>query len=171
MWSEHTIGILKGRFPWLRSIRMKITKKKRSLCRILQLLDATIILHNMLLTFKENMDVTDWIDGWCFGLRCGRKRREEDMSELTKSIPKWIMDAKRCWRSQLLQCFQDFVWHTWIVLNTKDSHRFLFLGLVCFGLSVLANASMICFAWGRTIKMNSSLFLSSFILLCFSCSL
>jgi len=35
MRSEHTIGILKGCFPWLRSIRMKITTKKRSLCRIL----------------------------------------------------------------------------------------------------------------------------------------
>jgi len=35
MRSEHTIGIPKGRFPWLRSIRMKITKKKRSLRRIL----------------------------------------------------------------------------------------------------------------------------------------
>jgi len=34
MRSEHTIGILKGRFPWLRSIRMKITKKKRSLYRL-----------------------------------------------------------------------------------------------------------------------------------------
>jgi len=62
MQSEHTIGILKGRFPWLRSIRMKITKNKRSLRRILRLLDATVILHNMLLTFKENMEITDWID-------------------------------------------------------------------------------------------------------------
>jgi len=35
MRSKHTIGILKGRFPWLQSIRMKITKKKRSLRRIL----------------------------------------------------------------------------------------------------------------------------------------
>jgi len=59
MRSEHTIGILKGRFPWLRSIRMKITKNKRLLRGILQMLDATIILHNMLLTFKENMEITD----------------------------------------------------------------------------------------------------------------
>jgi DDE superfamily endonuclease len=29
--AEHTIGMLKGRFPWLRSIRMKITEKKKSL--------------------------------------------------------------------------------------------------------------------------------------------
>jgi DDE superfamily endonuclease len=27
--AEHTIGMLKGRFPWLRSIRMKITEKKK----------------------------------------------------------------------------------------------------------------------------------------------
>jgi len=111
MRSEHTIGILKGRFPWLPSIRMKITKKKRSLRRILQLLDATIILHNMLLTFKENMDIKDWIDKDKVDVSdCDAEDREEDMSELTKSIPEWMPNDAR--RSQLLQCFQDFVWHT-----------------------------------------------------------
>jgi len=95
----------------LPSIRMKITKKKRSLRRILQLLDATIILHNMLLTFKENMDIKDWIDKDKVDVSdCDAEDREEDMSELTKSIPEWMPNDAR--RSQLLQCFQDFVWHT-----------------------------------------------------------
>jgi len=111
MRSEHTIGILKGRFPWLRSIRMKITTKKRSLRRILRLLDATIILQNMLLTFKENMDATDWIDKDKDDISdCDAEGREEDMSELAKSIPELMPnDARRC---QLLHHFQDFVWHT-----------------------------------------------------------
>jgi len=111
MRSEHTIGILKGRFPWLRSIRMKITKNKRSLRRILRLLDDTIILHNMLLTFKENMDVRDWIDKEKDDISdCDAEGREEEMGKLTKSIPEWMPNGAR--RSQLLNYFQDFVWHT-----------------------------------------------------------
>jgi len=107
MRSEHTIGILKGRFPWLRSIRMKITKKKRSLRRILRLLNATIILHNMLLTFKENMDVRDWIDKDKDDISdCDAEGREEEMGELTKSIPAWMPNDAR--RSQLLNYFQQF---------------------------------------------------------------
>jgi DDE superfamily endonuclease len=47
--SEHTIGMLKGRFPWLRSIRMVITDNKKSLKRILMYIDVCIILHNLLI--------------------------------------------------------------------------------------------------------------------------
>lgn len=59
--SEHSIGILKGRFPWLRSIRLKITEKKQSLRAILNLLEASVILHNMLLDIRD-MEKEDWID-------------------------------------------------------------------------------------------------------------
>ena len=59
--SEHCIGMLKGRFPWLRSIRLTITENKRSLKKILQLLEATIVLHNILIKLGEE-DVDDWID-------------------------------------------------------------------------------------------------------------
>ena len=38
--SEHCIGILKGRFPWLRSIRMKVTDDPKSLKLILHLIDV-----------------------------------------------------------------------------------------------------------------------------------
>jgi DDE superfamily endonuclease len=58
--SEHCIGILKGRFPWLRSIRLPITEEKKSIIRILKLLEATIILHNMLIQFKEE-ERKEWI--------------------------------------------------------------------------------------------------------------
>jgi hypothetical protein len=59
--SEHCIGILKGRFPWLRTIRMKITNKKKSVKMILHLIEATIVLHNMLLDFGDE-EREDWID-------------------------------------------------------------------------------------------------------------
>lgn len=59
--SEHTIGILKGRFPWLRSIRMIITEDRNSLRRILQYIDTCIILHN-LLTKQHEPTLQEWID-------------------------------------------------------------------------------------------------------------
>jgi DDE superfamily endonuclease len=59
--SEHCIGMLKGRFPWLRSIRLMITEEKGSLKHILRLLKATIVLHNLLIELKEQ-DKEEWID-------------------------------------------------------------------------------------------------------------
>jgi hypothetical protein len=59
--SEHCIGMLKGRFPWLRSIRMKITDDKKSIRKILHLIEATIVLHNMLLDIGDE-EREDWID-------------------------------------------------------------------------------------------------------------
>lgn len=59
--SEHCIGMLKGRFPWLRSIRLTLTENKRSLTKILLLLEATIVLHNMLIEFGEQ-ERDEWID-------------------------------------------------------------------------------------------------------------
>ena len=45
--SEHTIGILKGWFPWLRNIRVKITEDDKSLDEILDYIKVCIILHIM----------------------------------------------------------------------------------------------------------------------------
>jgi DDE superfamily endonuclease len=59
--SEHCIGMLKGRFPWLRHIQLIISEEKRSLKRILWLIDASVILHNMLIAFGEE-ERSDWID-------------------------------------------------------------------------------------------------------------
>lgn len=47
--SEHCIGLLKGRFPWLRSIRKVITETPSQTRSLLHLIDATVILHNMLI--------------------------------------------------------------------------------------------------------------------------
>jgi DDE superfamily endonuclease len=59
--SEHCIGMLKGRFPWLRSIRLKITEDVSSLKGILALLEATVVLHNILIEVGE-LEKRDWID-------------------------------------------------------------------------------------------------------------
>ena len=57
--SEHTIGLLKGCFPWLRSIPMIISNKKRSVRKILKHIDVCVILHNMLLDLKDEFP-TEW---------------------------------------------------------------------------------------------------------------
>jgi hypothetical protein len=54
--SEHTHGMLKSRFPWSRSIRLAVTQDKKSLHNILQLIHATIVLHNMLIDFNDTTD-------------------------------------------------------------------------------------------------------------------
>jgi hypothetical protein len=51
--SEHTIGILKGRFPFLRSIRMRLTGKK-SFRKILRYITVCVILHNFLVDRRED---------------------------------------------------------------------------------------------------------------------
>ena len=62
MRSEICIGILKGRFPWLRSMRKKITEKTQSKIDLLTLLDATFVLHNLLLSFKDDKIPQAWMD-------------------------------------------------------------------------------------------------------------
>jgi hypothetical protein len=57
--SEHTIGIWKGRFPWLRSIRMKITNDPNSMRQILRVIKVTIILHNFLIEEHDEFE-----DSW-----------------------------------------------------------------------------------------------------------
>ena len=49
--SEHAIGMLKGRWPSLRSIRMRIKKQhpKFSLKKIFYYIKCCVILHNMLI--------------------------------------------------------------------------------------------------------------------------
>ena len=57
--SEHTMGLWKGRFPWLRNIRMLITNDKKSLEKILRYVDATVVLHNMIIEFGEELKASD----------------------------------------------------------------------------------------------------------------
>jgi DDE superfamily endonuclease len=104
--SEHCIRILKGRFPWLRQIRLLLTEDVESLRSILQLIDASVILHNMLIAYGEE-DRDDWIDLDDFSDMDDAERApyEED-DELNKAIPANApKDAKR---TRLLNYFKEF---------------------------------------------------------------
>ena len=57
--SEHTNGILKGRFPWLRSIRNIVSSDPEDMKKILMYVHAACILHNLLL---ECEIPDEWID-------------------------------------------------------------------------------------------------------------
>ena len=54
--AEHTIGILKGRFFWLKHIRMKISKDKSIMLRILKYIDCCVIFHNLLIDLGTDGD-------------------------------------------------------------------------------------------------------------------
>jgi hypothetical protein len=52
------MGLWKGRIPWLRRIRKRITNNPESLKRILCYKDATGVLHIMLIEFEDG-DMND----------------------------------------------------------------------------------------------------------------
>jgi hypothetical protein len=107
--SEHCIGILKGRFPWLRRIPIKVTDNVKSLKTILCVIEATIILHNMLIEFDEedrkewldeDSDETSQMDDW------KRVPYEED-DVLNLGIPQWATKHER--RNRLLDYLKEYV--------------------------------------------------------------
>ena len=57
--SEHTIGILKARFPFLRSIRLRIDEEKESMRRVIRYIATCVILHNILIGFDDEYDPED----------------------------------------------------------------------------------------------------------------
>ena len=57
--SEHAIGMVKGRFPMLRSLRVKIDSK-RTLVKAVQMVNCCYILHNLLI--QDHFDAT-WFEG------------------------------------------------------------------------------------------------------------
>ena len=58
--SEHTIGMLKGRFQWLRSIPSILNEDEQSLVHIIKYMECCIILHNLLGTPLEEFPV-EWL--------------------------------------------------------------------------------------------------------------
>ena len=85
--SEHTIGLLKGRFPWLRSIRKNITENKNTLKEILFWLDACVILHNFLLEHRLELYEEDWIEDDDDSVIDDAHRRPSAMDELNLPVP------------------------------------------------------------------------------------
>jgi hypothetical protein len=47
------MGLWKGQCPWLQNTRTKITNDKRSLKTILSYIDATVVLHSMLIDWNQ----------------------------------------------------------------------------------------------------------------------
>jgi len=87
--SEHTIGILKGRFPMLRNIRMKIRGDgKKGVKNICEYVEGAIILHNLLTKRNEEEP-----DAWLFSddnsdmFDPARGLTEEEVAQLYQPIP------------------------------------------------------------------------------------
>ena len=59
---EHTICILKCRFPFLQSIRLKLKSGNHDLQIIIQHIQVCMVLHNLLIGFDDNIDPTDHDD-------------------------------------------------------------------------------------------------------------
>ena len=57
--SEHSIGILKSRFPFLRSIRFRITDNIETMRKVIRYIAVCIILHNLLIGFGDECDMDD----------------------------------------------------------------------------------------------------------------
>ena len=55
--SEHTIGMLKGRFPFLRSIRMQLGEGQTDMRKIVRMISVCVTLHNVLIDFKDEIDL------------------------------------------------------------------------------------------------------------------
>ena len=60
--SEHTIGMLKGRWPFLRSIRFQLTEEKSTLETIIKYISVCVVLHNILIGFDDELEEYDWDD-------------------------------------------------------------------------------------------------------------
>ena len=60
--AEHTIGMLKGRFQWLKDVNMRVTRDRKSMLRILKYIDCCIILHNLMIEGDKSSAHTTWIN-------------------------------------------------------------------------------------------------------------
>ena len=102
--SEHTIGLLKGRFPWLRSIRKVITEDDATLAEILSFIDASVIIHNFLVKRGLDESKAEWIDQDDLTLVDDVDRLPEN-DELNQPVPDGVPGDFR--RTQLLYYLQD----------------------------------------------------------------
>ena len=94
--SEHTIGILKGRFPWLRGIRQVLTEDPSSMRRILETIDCCVILHNLMIEQHDEIP-DDWRDDDEFSDIDDDERAPpiDDEHELNVAVPNNACNDKR----------------------------------------------------------------------------
>jgi DDE superfamily endonuclease len=106
--AEHTIGMLKGRFPWLRSIRMKITEDNKSLKIILKYIDVRVILHNLLITQKDPV-CNKWLKA------TDLQDPLEEYEELNVAVPRHAPKDSR--RQQLT----NYINEQYVYVNSKPA--------------------------------------------------
>jgi hypothetical protein len=58
--SEHTIGMLKGQFPWLKSIPAKMSEDEESMQSIIKYMKCCMILHNFLSASNDDFP-NEWL--------------------------------------------------------------------------------------------------------------
>jgi DDE superfamily endonuclease len=108
--SKHCIGILKGRFPWLWSICLKITKSKSSLKKILKLLEAIIVVHNVLIELGEE-EKAEWIDTDDFSdLDDAERAPYQEGDALNQAIPVGAPKDER--QTRLMYYFEEHHYFT-----------------------------------------------------------
>ena len=61
--SKHTIEPWKGRCGYLRTIHMRLLNNPSSLRTNLEMIDSTVILHNILIQNKDTVDISTWRKG------------------------------------------------------------------------------------------------------------
>ena len=103
--SEHTIGLLKGRFPWLRSIRKIITEDDKTLNDILLFLDASVLMHNFLVQRGLDEAVADWFNEEDDASLIDEYDRLPEDDELNQPVPDGLPGDFR--RTQLLYYLQE----------------------------------------------------------------
>ena len=85
---------------------MKVTDDPKSMRRILRLIDATVILHNMLIEFHKEED-EDWIDN--DNVLVHYESLSEPTDELNRAIHPSAEKDRR--RTQLLMYFKEKFFH------------------------------------------------------------
>ena len=107
--SEHCIGILKGRFPWLKCIPCKLTENVESLRRILEYIDCCVILHNLLVQRNDHVDADFWDPSYNdeFSDPDAAAREREDLLGLNRPVPAAAGPGAR--REQLCQYINNTV--------------------------------------------------------------
>ena len=106
--SEHVIGLLKGRFPWLRSIRNLVTDDKESMMRILKLIDCCVILHNLMVPDEAPEEIEWYFDDGYTSDVDDESRAPRFDEELYRTIPKGSAKDERRRRLQTWMEYTEY---------------------------------------------------------------
>ena len=83
--SEHCIGILKGRFRCLKRNNIKLKDSKKEVKQVADLIGACIVLHNLLLDYKEDDVPASWCEDVNYDIDWSLyNEEEEDITSVTE---------------------------------------------------------------------------------------